>query len=418
MCRRTRPSAVAGLVHERPGRRSDEIVERVLEGVGWSGLETSGSRSCHDRAHRPSASGRARVEDDLGELGAEHRAGVAQQRDQRRSRSPASAAGSARTRRAARAARASRVRRCTPGRRRRSSRAGARAATAGLGSSHRIVTASSARLVFASATMLPNWIISGSFWNCGAPPDRVMTSAIVIELTTVASVVAVNAAAHSRTPGGPVGDAIDRRIVIDDDRDQPVVREVERELDRAGAGQQMAAADPTRTASRYSRGRQEEHADDGRELAQRERVRLAPEMDLDDLELGDEERRRRSPATGWRSAPRGPGDRPAGPRSRRWPAPPGRRSAPRRGRAWGSRSADATRPCRSGTCRASGASADVRCAVALDRLRMSLLILDKRHGPRSRGSSPMLYPTRPSTHHAGGMGGGWDHRPDAGPLRP
>ena len=84
-----------------------------------------------------------------------------------------------------------------------------------MGCSHRIVTASSARLVFASATMLPNWIISGSFWNCGAPPERVMTRAIVIELRTVANEVAPKAATHSRMPGGPVGDAIDRRIAIE-----------------------------------------------------------------------------------------------------------------------------------------------------------------------------------------------------------
>ena len=53
----------------------------------------------------------------------------------------------------------------------------------------------------------------------------------------------------------------------------------------------MAAAEPVRTARMYSRGRQEEQADDGRELAQRERVGLAPEVDLDDLELGDREGR-------------------------------------------------------------------------------------------------------------------------------
>ncbi len=69
--------------------------------------------------------------------------------------------------------------------------------------------------MLASATMLPNWIISGSFWNWGAPPESVMTSAIVTELTTVARIVAVNAAAHSASPGGPFGDEIDRTTAID-----------------------------------------------------------------------------------------------------------------------------------------------------------------------------------------------------------
>ena len=60
-----------------------------------------------------------------------------------------------------------------------------------------IDTASRARLVFANATMLPNWIISGSFWNCGAPPDSVITVAIVSALTTVAASVAAKAATQS-----------------------------------------------------------------------------------------------------------------------------------------------------------------------------------------------------------------------------
>ena len=50
-----------------------------------------------------------------------------------------------------------------------------------------------------------------------------------------------------------------------------------------------ATADPTSTAIRYSFGVRKKKPDDGRELAQRERMRLATEMDLDDLQLGDGE---------------------------------------------------------------------------------------------------------------------------------
>ena len=34
--------------------------------------------------------------------------------------------------------------------------------------------------MLANATIRPNWIISGSFRNCGAPPESVMTVAIVM----------------------------------------------------------------------------------------------------------------------------------------------------------------------------------------------------------------------------------------------
>src|SRR5918994_157466 len=68
---------------------------------------------------------------------------------------------------------------------------------------YRAATARRARLVLASATIRPNWIISGNLRNWGAPPDSVMTVAIVIELTIVADEVAANAASHSRSPGIP-----------------------------------------------------------------------------------------------------------------------------------------------------------------------------------------------------------------------
>ena len=73
-----------------------------------------------------------------------------------------------------------------------------------LGLVHMTETASKARLVFASATIPPNRIISGSFWNCGAPPDRDIAVAIARTQTTHAARVAANAAIQSCGLGGPV----------------------------------------------------------------------------------------------------------------------------------------------------------------------------------------------------------------------
>ena len=71
------------------------------------------------------------------------------------------------------------------------------------GSSHSTDTASSARLVFAIATRPPNWIISGSFSYCGAPPDIEIAVAMVSALRTAAHVVAAKAAAQSAGSGTP-----------------------------------------------------------------------------------------------------------------------------------------------------------------------------------------------------------------------
>ena len=103
--------------------------------------------------------------------------------------------------------------------------------------------------MLASATISPNWIISGSFRNCGAPPESVMTVAIVTELMIVAVEVAANAASHSRRPGMPVARHERRHDAERHDRDQAEVRQVERDLDRAlSGGEQHGRAEPVRTA--------------------------------------------------------------------------------------------------------------------------------------------------------------------------
>ncbi len=57
--------------------------------------------------------------------------------------------------------------------------------------------------MFAIATSPPNWIISGSFSNCGAPPDIEIAVAIETALSTAAVEVAANAATQSDGTGHP-----------------------------------------------------------------------------------------------------------------------------------------------------------------------------------------------------------------------
>ncbi len=143
--------------------------------------------------------------------------------------------------------------------------------------------------MFASATTSPNLSISGSFWNCGAPPDSEIAVAIVSAPITTATSIAAKAASQSTAPGGPPSsrDAVEHGQ--GHDRDEREVREVERDLDDRLAGsheQRHARSDEDR--QHVFVGRHEEQPDDGRDLAQRERMRLAAEVDEDDLRLGQE----------------------------------------------------------------------------------------------------------------------------------
>ena len=174
-------------------------------------------------------------------------------------RSRGSAAGSATTGTGAPGARASRAPRRTPDTPGRPSTTGRISSQSMAGLNHSAATARSARLVFASATISPNWIISGSFRNCGAPPESVMTVAIVIELMIVDADVAANAASHSRKAGIPSRIDERRHDAVRDDRDQSEVREVERHLDRALPGGEAASPRPSPSGrpgcSRAARGR-------------------------------------------------------------------------------------------------------------------------------------------------------------------
>ena len=137
----------------------------------------------------------------------------------------------------------------------------------------------------------PNWIISGSFWNCGAPPDSEIAVAIATALTTVADERSRRRPrASRRASAGRPGDA--RRWKTDEGRPSRrdrEVAEVERELQRRLAEVDEGGARPDQDRQEVLVRREQEETDDGRELAQREGVRLAPEVDVDDLELGEEE---------------------------------------------------------------------------------------------------------------------------------
>ena len=124
-----------------------------------------------------------------------------------------------------------------------------------VGLTHSAATASKARLVFASATIRPNWIISGSFRNCGAPPDRVITVAIVTELMIVAADVARKAASHSRSPGTPSRGTSAATIVYDTTAIRAKLARLNATLiGRCPEANSIAAADPVRTARTYSDG--------------------------------------------------------------------------------------------------------------------------------------------------------------------
>ena len=117
-------------------------------------------------------------------------------------------------------------------------------------------TASRARLVLASATIAPNWTISGSFWNCGAPPDREIAVAIVEDAHDGwPTSVAANAAIQSAAPGRPANAPRPWKIASVDRRDEREVGEVEGELDgRLARGHEHRHARADRTARRYSSG--------------------------------------------------------------------------------------------------------------------------------------------------------------------
>src|SRR5262249_20732945 len=96
----------------------------------------------------------------------------------------------------------------------------------------------------------PNWIICGSFWNCGAPPDNEIAVAIVTADRTVVVNVAANAAAQSVKSGVPFGIAIEWNTTSAAVAPRPKLTRLKTNLMGGCRNQASAAAEPTRTASR------------------------------------------------------------------------------------------------------------------------------------------------------------------------
>jgi len=109
--------------------------------------------------------------------------------------------------------------------------------------------------VFANATITPNRSISGSFSNCGAPPDSVMTRAIETLLMSAAMSVAANAANHSTGPGVTVRSAKVWMMSSDTVATHRKFARLNAVLMRRCRGcTRSAAAEPTSIATRYSDG--------------------------------------------------------------------------------------------------------------------------------------------------------------------
>ena len=123
------------------------------------------------------------------------------------------------------------------------------------GSRCMITTASSARLVLANATMLPNRTISGSFSNWGAPPDSVITSAIDTLLITAAANVAAKAANQATGSGVTVTSASNRTINRDTAATHRKLARLKAVLiSRWRRWTRSAAPQPINIAARYSVG--------------------------------------------------------------------------------------------------------------------------------------------------------------------
>ena len=156
------------------------------------------------------------------------------------------------------------------------------------GFAHRTVSAIRARLAFVSETTIPILSISGIRRYCAVP------SASEIAVLTLRTPMRFSTRATSRTatqtsgPKVPIG----RDHGVDDrdrhDRRQAELGEVERQLDRTLAAVEEEGQRGADEAGGDERGRRdEEEPGDHRQLAHRERVRAATDVQVDDLRLGE-----------------------------------------------------------------------------------------------------------------------------------
>ena len=219
------------------------------------------------------------------------------------SRAPARSAGAGSTRRGARAARASRAPRCRPGRRGTRSPVGTASRTIERTSTQRTVTASIARLVLAIATISLKLSISGQLpelRRAAGQRDRRGDERRLERAGGPGRGERGQPLLRTRRHGR-------RRDGVEDgqgdDGGQAELGEVERALDaRLAVIREEGEAGPDEAGREVLGRRQEEQPDDARQLAQRERVALAQEVDLDDVGLAEVERPGPRGATGSRTA--------------------------------------------------------------------------------------------------------------------
>ena len=153
------------------------------------------------------------------------------------------------------------------------------------------MTARVARLALAIATISLKLSIWGSRRNCGAPPDSEIALATRVASRALVAPAARNAANHSRGPGGIAGVAMAWKIDKRHDRREAELGDVERPLHaRLLLVDEERQARPDEEGEQVLGRGQEEQAEDARQLAQRERMPLAQEMDLDDVRLAEVER--------------------------------------------------------------------------------------------------------------------------------
>ena len=164
------------------------------------------------------------------------------------------------------------------------------------------MTARVARLELAIATISLKLSIWGSRRSCGAPPDSEMAVATRVASSALVTPAAMNAASHSRGPGGPPGWRSRGRSIKATTAARLNWARLNARLTPDCLSIQEQRQPGAEDAGSDVLGRwQQEQEGDARHLAQRERVPFAQEVDVDDVGLAEEERRRPPAATGCRN---------------------------------------------------------------------------------------------------------------------
>ncbi len=186
------------------------------------------------------------------------------------------------------------------------------------GFAQRTVSAIRARLAFVSETTIPILSISGirRYWAVPSASEiAVLTLRTPIRFSTRAT---RRTATQTSGPKVPSGETTAWTIATDTTDARLNWARLKASLtERWRRLKKSASAEPTRRAAMNAGRRDEEEAGDHRQLAHRERVRAATDVQVDDLRLGEVEAGGEQPRPGGRSG-RPSADRPGrtGPRGR------------------------------------------------------------------------------------------------------